>query len=233
TAAAANECKLESIGIIRGEKITPLNPTLAFAESCGMRLHYISRQAYRERSNPRFVQDLKERFGDFFLIPEGGTNALALKGCAELAAELLKTNFDMMLVAVGTGGTLAGLVAGFRGARQIGGVPVLKDALFLNKSISDLITAFSDEDYGNWSLFTSYHHGGYAKVTTSLLEFIRAMRMKHNLPLDHVYTAKMMWALFRQAESGAFRRGTTILALHTGGLQGSIRLFDEKGVTQT
>jgi 1-aminocyclopropane-1-carboxylate deaminase len=223
TAAAAKACGLKSIGIIRGEENLPLNATLSFAAANGMMLQYVSRENYRNKDDPAFIRKLHEKFGDFYMIPEGGTNALAVKGCAGFAAqELSEIDFSHLLLPVGTGGTLAGVVCGLRGTKEVIGVPVLKKGDFLRTSIEKLISEFSGHVYGNWSLLTSYHHGGYAKVTKALLDFVAAMKERHNLPLDHVYTGKLMWAVMEEIEKGRFPRGATVLALHTGGLQGSL-----------
>src|SRR5882724_4047519 len=112
TAAAAKEFGLNSIGIIRGEETLPLNETLAFAKSCGMKLHYVSREEYREKNTPKISEQLKQQFGNFYTIPEGGTNLLAVKGCEEFAREkLLPLDFDYLCLPVGTGGTMAGIIA--------------------------------------------------------------------------------------------------------------------------
>ena len=103
----------ETIGVVRGEEHAELNPTLRFAKEQGMHLHYMNRSTYREKESDRVVHLLKQRYGDFYLIPEGGTNALALKCCAELAGEL--PPFDYLCCPAGTGGTLAGLVSGSGG----------------------------------------------------------------------------------------------------------------------
>lgn len=221
TAAAADENNLKSIGIIRGEETPPLNHTLSFAKSRQMELHYLSREDYRKKNDPKFIQQLYERFGDFYLVPEGGTNELAVKGCAEFALkELSKIDFDFLCLPVGTGGTMAGVVSGLAGNKEVLGVSVLKNGDFLHDDIRKLIHDFTGVSYGNWSVLTSYHHGGYAKVTKKLMEFVSAMKERHNLPLDHVYTGKLMWALMNEVEAGRFPRGSTVLALHTGGLQG-------------
>ena len=221
-AAAAKECGLKSIGIIRGEENLPLNTTLSFAKENGMELHYISRNEYRDKDNPDFIQELHQQFGDFYLIPEGGTNSLAVKGCAEFAEqELLKIEFDHVLLPVGTGGTIAGLICGLPSEKNIMGVSVLKDGGFLQQEIENLISSYNSKSYTNWSVLTSYHHGGYAKVTPELLTFIKEMKEKHSLPLDPVYTGKLMWAVIKEIERGALKKGSTVLVIHTGGLQGT------------
>jgi 1-aminocyclopropane-1-carboxylate deaminase len=221
TAAAAKELALKSIGIIRGERVEPLNHTLDFAERNGMALHFISRELYRQKNNPNFIDQLHEQFGEFMLIPEGGTNALALQGCKEFAHEKLnEIEFDTIMLAVGTGGTTAGIIAGLDDRREVVGVSVLKNGAFLKTDIANMLEKNFGKAYGNWDVLTSYDHGGYAKVTEKLLDFVSAMKEEHNLPLDTVYTGKLMWAVLKETERGRFPRGSTVLALHTGGLQG-------------
>lgn len=220
TAAAAKEYGLESIGIIRGERVEPLNHTLSFASKQGMKLHFVSREMYRMKHDFGFISSLQEKFGNFFLIPEGGTNEFAIKGTEEFAkTKLLQTEFDVVMLPVGTGGTIAGIIAGFEGSREVLGVSVLKNGDFLKDDIASFLKKYSRKEYGNWSLLTSYDHGGYAKVTQELLDLVSAMKMQHSLSLDTVYTGKLMSAVLKEAERGRFSRGSTVLALHTGGLQ--------------
>ncbi len=221
TAAAAGELRLKSIGVIRGEETRPLNATLSFAIDQGMQLFYVSRAEYKEKNDPLFIRKLHQLFGGFYHIPEGGSNLPAVKGCAEFAVEhLSQISFDHLLLPVGTGGTLAGIVAGFGGNKKITGVSVLKGEGSLKKDIEHMIKEFSGASFGNWSLLTRYHEGGYAKVTTQLLSLMEEMNAVYHLPLDHVYTGKLLLAVIREIEAGSFRRGTTILVVHTGGLQG-------------
>lgn len=221
TAAAASELGIECIGIVRGELTLPLNHTLAFAKQKGMQVEYVSREKYRTKSSPEFIDELRARFGEFYLIPEGGTNALAIKGSLEFAHELRDINHDYLVLPVGTGGTMAGLILGSETTKKIIGVSVLKGD-FHRHEITQLLQNEnkSGEVYGNWTVLTSYHHGGYGKVSRELVEFMRVMREEHSLPLDPVYTGKLLWAIVEEVKKGTFSKGTTILALHTGGLQG-------------
>lgn len=229
-AAAARELGFKSIGVIRGEEVLPLNNTLAFASQSGMTLHYIARSSYREKTSHEFLTSLQQQYGEFYMIPEGGTNAFAIQGCAEWGKELLLMDFDILFLPVGTGGTISGIIKAFNNQRKILGVSVLKgdfhtpDILSLLKESDPKINP--TQAYGNWSVATSYHHGGYAKVTPALIDFIQAMNRSHNLPLDPVYTGKMMWAVMEEVKKGTFARGTTILALHTGGLQGAAPILN-------
>ncbi|NOT75212.1 MAG: 1-aminocyclopropane-1-carboxylate deaminase/D-cysteine desulfhydrase [Cyclobacteriaceae bacterium] len=221
TASAAKEAGLESIGVVRGEETLPLNSTLSFARDKGMHLHYVSRTAYKEKTDDQFIQTLIKEFGKFYLIPEGGTNDFAIKGCAEFAKHLLADNeFDYVCLPVGTGGTIAGMIVGLDGKNEVLGVSVLKDGNFLKRKIDELIENYSDRKFTNWSLLTSYDHGGYAKTTPQLTKFISEMREQYNIPLDHVYTGKLVWAVMEEIKKGRFKKNSSILILHTGGLQG-------------
>jgi 1-aminocyclopropane-1-carboxylate deaminase len=168
---------------------------------------------------------LHEKFGDFYPIPEGGTNDLAVRGTSEYGEKLLATSFDFLFLPVGTGGTMAGIVGAFANKRNVIGVSVLKDGQFLTTDVEGLVKKNFNASYGNWSVLTSYHHGGYAKVTEPLLAFLVEMQKTHNLPLDPVYTGKLLWAVREEVIKGRFSRGVTILALHTGGLQGASTLM--------
>jgi 1-aminocyclopropane-1-carboxylate deaminase len=211
TAAAASELGFKSIGIIRGEEVLPLNPKLAFARKKGMELHFISREAYRAKS-----KDHLTGLNNFYLIPEGGSNSLAVKGVREFAAKL-DVSYDHLCCAVGTGGTLSGLIEGVPGEKKIIGFPILKGAEFLVGEIKKL--SERSKHIANWQLMYDYHFGGYGKSTPQLLEFIEHFKTVHNVPLEFVYTGKMMAGIYDLISSGFFPRGTTILAIHTGGLQ--------------
>lgn len=215
TAAAAHELGLRSVGIIRGEETLPLNATLSFAKDHGMQLHFVSREAYRTKGDTDFIKKLEDHYGVFYLIPEGGTNELAVKGCAEFASQLdNEVNFDYLFLPVGTGGTIAGVIAGSDESKKIIGVPVLKGAEFLESEIRRYTSR------RNWQLVYDYHFGGYAKVTKELKEFMADFEKQFNIPLDPVYTAKMMYGVMDLMKKKFFDEGSTILVIHTGGLQG-------------
>lgn len=221
TVAAAKECGFESIGIIRGEETLPLNHTLAFAQGCGMKLHYVSRELYKRKNDPDFIRKLHEKFGAFYLIPEGGSNALAVKGVKEFARIISGFTFHNLCVPVGTGGTLAGFVAGLNRRVEIIGFSSLKGGEFLNEDIKNLLTESSLIGHSNWRIETNYHHGGYGKTTPELMRFMEDFEIQHHIPLDQVYTGKMLYGIFDMVEKGMFERGSILLAVHTGGLQGT------------
>ena len=234
TAAAGKVCGLKTIGVIRGEelgvdmeKTLRDNPTLRFADSCGMQLEFIPRSDYRLKDSDEVIEKLQEKFGRFYLVPEGGTNALAIKGCEEILGEEDR-DFDVICCPVGTGGTIAGIINSSSGEQQVLGFPALKGA-FLNLEIQK----FTPKK--NWKLTIDYHFGGYAKVNSELVDFINNFRQNYGVALDPIYTGKMMFGIFDLIAKGHFSENTRILAVHTGGLQGIAgmnRLLRKKGLPQ-
>jgi 1-aminocyclopropane-1-carboxylate deaminase len=220
TAAAANEAGFNSIGIIRGEELSnkPLNHTLSFAKLNRMDLKFISREKYRTKARQEFVNELQEHYGDFYLIPEGGTNNLAIKGCEEVVNDEIR-QFDIVCLSVGTGGTISGVITAAAKHQQVIGFSILKGD-FLKKDVEDLLINYSGNRYDNWQIETDYHFGGYAKSNNELLKFIHDFETKHDIPLEPIYTGKMMYGLYDKIKKGAFKSGSKVLAIHTGGLQG-------------
>lgn len=213
-AAAGKEFDFKTVGIIRGEELAhqPLNNTLQFAENCGMKLHFISRSAYRLKENDVFIQELKSRFGDFYLLPEGGTNAAAVKGCKEILKKE-DTKYDAVCVAVGTGGTMAGILEASENHQQIIGFSVLA-GIFQKKEIEKY--TFKT----NFKLTEAYSFGGYGKIDLKLIRFINEFKEKTGIALDPIYTGKLMYGVLDLIKTGYFKENSRILALHSGGLQG-------------
>lgn len=209
----------KTIGIIRGEETLPLNPTLNDAREFGMQLFYISRTAYRNKEHPDFLRKLVDDFGKFYLVPEGGSNVFAVRGCTEIVSESV-LEFDHICCAVGTGGTLAGIIAGMNDRKNVLGFPVLKNGGFMVETITRLIGDFNNKSFKNWQLMLNYHFGGCAKFDLSLVSFINQFKYLHKIPLDPVYTGKLMYGIYDLAKEGFFKKGDRILAIHTGGLQG-------------
>lgn len=215
TAAAGEYFGFSTVGVVRGEEHLPLNPSLRYAVSRGMRITYLDRTTYREKTSEAVIEALHREFGEFYLIPEGGSNAEAVRGCAELAEEL-DESVDVVFCAVGTGGTLAGVAAGAAPGQVTVGIPVLKGGAFLEDDIVRLQEQVYGARIGSWRLECDYHFGGYAKRTPELDDFIDDFDQRHGLRLDWVYEAKMVYALFDQVIRGKFSRGTTIVALISG-----------------
>lgn len=217
-AAAGKEFGFKTIGIIRGEEHLPLNPTLKFASESGMRLHYMSRSKYRQKHTVYIIDQLRSEFGKFYLIPEGGTNNLAVKGCAEII-DSIKIDFDIICTSCGTGGTLAGLIAGLNGNRFALGFSVLKGASFLNKDVKDLLINSGYGHLNNWNINLEYHFGGYAKINSELITFVNSFEKGNGITLEPIYTGKMMYGLYDLISKKKINEGSRIIALHTGGLQ--------------
>lgn len=214
-AFAAKEQGFQSIGIIRGDELRDkieANPTLQFAQECGMQFEFVSREAYRLKNESSFLEDLKQQFGDFFLIPEGGTNELAVKGCQEIfTAE--DSQFDYICCAVGTGGTISGIINSALPHQKVLGFPALKGDF-----LQDEIRIFVQNQ--NWELINAYHFGGYGKVNEDLIRFMNQFYKDNKIPLDPVYTGKMVFGVMDLIQKNYFQAHSNILLIHTGGLQG-------------
>ncbi|MFB7181197.1 1-aminocyclopropane-1-carboxylate deaminase/D-cysteine desulfhydrase [Streptomyces sp. NPDC056257] len=218
TAAAGRLLGLRTVGIVRGDELAgrPLNDSLARCAADGMRLHFVSRAEYRGKAEPLALARLVDGAGagGAYVVPEGGSNALALHGCAGLGREL-RGAADVVAVACGTGGTLAGLAAGLAPGQRALGVPVLAGG-FLDAEIRSLQRAAFGGPAGDWSLAEEFHHGGYARVPAALEAFAADFESRHGLPVERIYVAKLLWALADLTASGAFPRGTTLAAVITG-----------------
>ena len=215
-AGAGAEFGFKTIGIIRGEELENKiaeNPTLAKAQELGMQFYFVTRTAYRDKEEKMFVNHLQEMFGDFYLIPEGGTNELAIKGCEEVLTDVDKAYFTHVACAVGTGGTISGLINSSGQNQQIIGFSSLKGAF-----LSDVIRNFVVKT--NWNINDSYHFGGYGKVNDELIQFLNSFYSQTNIPLDPVYTGKMVFGVLDLIAKAYFPSNSKILMIHTGGLQG-------------
>ncbi len=218
TAAAGRLLGFETIGVVRGAELAgrPLNPSLARAAEDGMRLHFVERATYRRKTEPEVIAELERRFGRFYLVPEGGSNAAAATGCADLGREL-RGVADVVTVACGTGGTLAGLAAGLApGTQRAIGFPVLKGGQFLDGEIQRLQQAAFGGRRGDWRLDPRFHCGGYARSTPELREFAQEFTERHGLNPDLTYVAKMLYGTYSLAAEGAFAPGTRVVAVITG-----------------
>ncbi|MFD0659468.1 1-aminocyclopropane-1-carboxylate deaminase/D-cysteine desulfhydrase [Thermocatellispora tengchongensis] len=217
-AAAGRRHGLATIGVIRGEEHLPLNPTLAYARACGMRLAYLDRAAYRLKHTPEVIDRLRAEHGPFDLLPEGGSNAAAVRGCAELPGEITEP-YDVICCPVGTGGTLAGIAAGLPPGRRALGFAVLKGGGFLAGEVARLQREAYGEVRGTWDIALDHHFGGYAKVPPELDAFARDFEDRHGLAVERIYVAKMLYGVYAMAASGALAPGTTVVAVITGPAQ--------------
>jgi 1-aminocyclopropane-1-carboxylate deaminase len=219
TAYAGKYFGFKTIGVIRGDelgknisKTLQTNPTLKYASENGMKFKFVSRSDYRNKTEQYFIENLKKELGDFYLIPEGGTNNLAVKGCEEILNKQ-DTEFDYICVASGTGGTISGIINSSNKNQIILGFPALKGE-FLDAEIQPYIKN------KNYKWITDFHFGGFAKINNELIRFINDFYKKFNVPIEPIYTAKMFYGIEKLIDSGYFKPKTKILAIHTGGLQG-------------
>ncbi|MER5952284.1 pyridoxal-phosphate dependent enzyme [Streptomyces sp. NPDC001893] len=221
TAAAGRLLGLRTIGVVRGQELAgqPLNASLARCADDGMRLHFVDRTTYREKRDPatlaRILREVAPPGEDTpYVVPEGGSNAEAVRGCAELGQEL-RGAAGVVGVACGTGGTLAGLAAGLGEGQRALGIPVLKGG-FLGDEIRTLQQAAFGGPRGDWSLDERFHCGGYGRTTPALLAFAEDFEQRHDLPVERLYVAKLLYGLLTLTEEGAFAPGTRLMAVVTG-----------------
>jgi 1-aminocyclopropane-1-carboxylate deaminase len=216
-AYAGKKNGFNTIGIIRGEELQDrisVNPTLKFAHENGMQFKFVSRAAFREKESPAFLLALREEFGNFYLLPEGGTNDLAVKGCEEILTPE-DADFDYICCAVGTGGTIAGIINSTLSHQKVLGFPALKGDFLSND-----IRKFAQNE--RFELLNDYHFGGYAKVTPDLILFMNSFYEQTKIPLDPVYTVKMVFGVYDMIQQNYFPKNARILIIHTGGLQGIV-----------
>lgn len=213
-AAAGKIFGFKTIGIIRGEEHLPLNAILKFAKNNYMLINYISRPDYRKKTSDEFINKLHKVYGDFYLLPEGGTNTLAVKGCAEIPSTI-KISYDYLCTACGTGGTIAGLISGAKPGIKVLGFSVLKGGQFLNNEIMKLLSSLENGNEKNWELFLDYHSGGYAKMNTELNSFIYEFEKNNNFKPDRIYLGKMLYGIYDLITKNYFKKDQTIIALNS------------------
>ncbi|TYP77395.1 1-aminocyclopropane-1-carboxylate deaminase/D-cysteine desulfhydrase [Aquimarina intermedia] len=219
TAAAGKLVGMQTVGVIRGEELgvnlekTLLhNETLRYAVSQGMQLYFIDRASYREKESTEILTQLQNQFGTFYLIPEGGTNELAVQGCKEVLTAA-DADYDVICCSVGTGGTIAGIIETAFPHQKVLAFPALKGDF-----VEDMLLTHTTKK--NYKVINRYHFGGYGKVTDELVTFINTFYKTYQIPLDPIYTGKMMFGIFDLIKTDYFNRNTRILAIHTGGIQG-------------
>jgi 1-aminocyclopropane-1-carboxylate deaminase len=221
TAAAANLYGFKSIGIIRGYESAPLSPTLAFAQSKGMQLVFLDKTQYREKESDVFIKEWENHFGPFVVIPEGGTNLSALPGVADVVKEI-DIDFDILCTACGTGGTIAGLLAELNNQKQVLGFSALKGDGDLAQKVDQLVLDYTGSRFNNYVIRNEFHFGGYAKITSELVQFIQSFKQKTGVLLDPVYTGKMMYGIFDLIREDYFQRGT----MHSGAAHRRVARLD-------
>lgn len=215
-----NSQEMKVIAIVRGEEPKELSATLKFCKEKGVCLHFISREEYRKRSDTEYIEQLRQKFGDFYLLPEGGSNTLAVKGCKEIL-DYIDIDFDYICCPVGSGGTLAGIVSGLKENQQAMGFAALNGKEYLNDEVTNLVHTQFSILHSKFCIIDDYTFGGYAKTKPELLSFKKQFEEEQGFALDYVYTSKMMFGIFDLMRKDYFKKGSTIVAVHTGGLQGN------------
>jgi 1-aminocyclopropane-1-carboxylate deaminase/D-cysteine desulfhydrase-like pyridoxal-dependent ACC family enzyme len=219
TAHACNLLHLKNVGIVRGEKPEDLSHTLQQCMQDGMQLKFIPRQQYEQKDSAAFINELKVEFGECILVPEGGYHPVGARGAALIMDLIKDNNYTHICTASGTATTLAGILLAAKPTQNVLSFPVLK-GITDNKSRIKELTGNSDE-FKNWLIFDDYHFGGYAKKTEVLINFMNECWLQYKLPLDFVYTAKMLFGVVESIKNDKFEEGSRILCIHTGGLQGN------------
>lgn len=222
TAYAARYNGLNSIGVIRGEEYIALNPTLRFAIENRMFLHYVNRNDYRLKNTNDFLDKLRVMFGDFYLLHEGGSNDLAVKGTEEILG--VSDTQDYICCSVGTGATISGIINSSKEKQQIIGFSAIKGC---DSLVEDVRRWTNDKKF---KILDNYHFGGYANISNDLVDFINDFYVTQDVVLDVVYTGKMMMGILDLVAKDYFEEGSTILAIHTGGLQGNKGMIERLGV---
>lgn len=222
-AFACFEQNIPCVGIIRGEEDNTNNFTLSWAKHWGMKLCFVDRKTYRRRHDSDYLEELKQQFPHYFIVPEGGSNKLAIAGVSEVVSELIQqTEFDTLITPVGSGGTLAGLIVGDQLndiTHNILGITVLKNAAYLEDEIKSLLPITVNK-HTKWQLLTEFHRGGYAKFSSKDAERILEFSQITGVDFEPVYSGKMILAFLDLLEQGYFINGERIVLLHTGGMQG-------------
>ncbi|MEP5613192.1 MAG: pyridoxal-phosphate dependent enzyme [Cyclobacteriaceae bacterium] len=216
TAAAGEAFGFKTIGIIRGDELhEDSNDTLQFATSKGMELQFVDRKTYRDyRESP---DSLASEYPESYVLPEGGTNKLAIKGCTELVSEI-ESDFDLIALPIGTGGTFSGVLAGVNESQHVLGISSVQGD-FMQKEIIQLLDRFQVKNR-NYNVNTAFHFGGYGKTTPQLIDFINWFKAEFSISLDPIYTGKCFFAVWDMINNDKFEKNLKIVLLHTGGLQG-------------
>ena len=237
-ALAGKEQNFKAIGIIRGDKPDELTCTIKESIENGMQAYFLNRTDYRIArklvNNEKFEDffDLLEQNNinvnknDCYIVPEGGTNLLALQGTSEILDFAKNIDYNNICCAIGTAGTIVGIIASARNDKKIIGFPALKGNFF-EKDIENYLLKFKNRKYSNWKLKHDYHFKGFGSFNQDLIDFINRFYAEYKIPICSIYTGKMFYGIFDMIDKGEFTKEDKILAIHTGGLQG-IKAFNEK-----
>lgn len=236
TAAAGKAFQIKTIGIIRGKEADLTNPTLAFALEQGMEIHKVSRTEYHRKYDEDYKYELRQRFGNIHIVPEGGSNYEGINGCTEILKNI-SLDFDYVTVACGTGATLAGILLSLEDHQKVLGFQALKGEGYLKTEIQKMLKwylmdeSLIEEYVAQWEMEENYHFGGFGKITDELVSFIKDFKKQTGIQLDGLYTGKHLFGVMDKIQKNEFPKGTKVLAIHTGGLQGNQGLEARYGVS--
>jgi len=219
TAAAGKLFGFRTTGIIRGEESQKLSHTLLLAKEYDMALLFMGRDEYRNKEIPEEIQKSAD---NAYFINEGGYGQLGAKGAAEILDHCTKENFSHIACAVGTSTMMTGLIKASLPQQETVGIAIVNDEAGLNKGLYNLLSPH--EKKKKFQLVTNYHFGGYAKHKTELISFMNEFYKATSIPADFVYTGKLFFGVLNMIRNGLLPKGSNILIIHSGGLQGNFSL---------
>jgi 1-aminocyclopropane-1-carboxylate deaminase len=221
-AAIGHQLDFETVGIVRGDECRTESAMLADARRWGMHIVAVARSEYRQRNEHDYQRQVTETFAPCLLIPEGGSSATGASGCKDIAniIERFAPPFKRVILPVGTGTTLAGLVASLTPDYQLVGVSALKGATDQQLRVQTLLGELHAKSGASWRILDDFHCGGFARVNSALREFILAFEAVQGVELEPVYTAKMLFGIHQLLQRGEWASQERLLAIHTGGMQG-------------
>ncbi len=219
TAFMGKSLGIKTVAIVRGEQLIPLNPTLKDCTDWGMTLEPVSRGLYRQKQQAAEIQAIIDKYPCPYVVPEGGANRLGVLGAAKMLDGVEQDNLDVVVVACGTGVTMAGIVSACAPHVKVIGMPALKAENWMADEVQGWLNTIGCGNR-NWALQCRYHFGGYGKTKPELLAFMHEMEVRYNLMLDPIYTGKAFFGLMQMIEQGEIARGSRVLFIHSGGLQG-------------
>ncbi len=211
--------KVPTLAFVRGDYHLAKSPTIQYCEKKGMNIVYLSKALYQLKEDPDFLSEIQEKYPDAFILPEGGRNQLSKEGCGEIVTEVDAQLFDQpthFISAVGTGTTICGIADKLSSGQIALGISTLK-----GENVDDNLLETLRPLQNNLKINTEYHFGGYASFDQKLVDFVDNFTKKYNIPIDPIYNSKSVFALFDLSEKSYFAKGSRIVIIHTGGLQGT------------
>jgi len=229
TVYACKQVGLKSIGVVRGEEVDLENPTMKFVRKNGMEIFPISREEYNLKTDEGYIQGLHEKFGAFYLIPEGGANFYGINGAQEIVTEKPEDfkNIDIVCCSAGTATTISGILASDLFDFKTLCFSPFKGGGFLKDEIKkQLLFGFWDEDWvteklNSVEVILDYHFGGFGKTKPELIEFVNWIKEETQIQFDLLYNGKMLFAIHDLCKQGYFSKNQNVMIIHTGGIQGN------------